>query len=247
AAIQPGADVRFIIATEAGPFFGSRVLAFTGTDAGSSTLRGFEANAVAGARLHLSLFPLARRGGWGWAGLGVTADWDRSIGLHADAPTGGQRPVERTRWRAGLAWRSPPLAGRLVLAPSLAYEAWGVVTKPAIDGLPDADLAGVRLALGAELAVARRLTLLAGVGWVRWHQARDLVAGDPAFFPGGSAWGLAGEAGLAVAVRGPLSARLVLEHAATRYSLRPDPSGRYAASQATDSTTEVRALARLTY
>jgi hypothetical protein len=56
-----------------------------------------------------------------------------------------------------------------------------------------------------------------------------------AFFPGGSAWAVDGEAGLSVSISGPVSARLVADYRSTRYQLDPDPTGVYRASGATDT------------
>lgn len=236
---------RWIAAVEAGPFGARRELSYAGTGGASGPLLGFEATAIGGARLRLELFPAARRGGVGLAGLGLVGDYLTALGLDTVAPDGGRRDTSFTRLRLGVAWRAPPLTGaRLALVPSISYQAFRVEVSPGIDGLPGADLAGVRLALGAELPVGGRLTLLASAGLARWLVARDLVEGSPAFFPGGSAWGLDAEAGGDVVLLGPVSLRLFAEYATTRYTLEADPSGRYAATRASDDVAAGHAALR---
>jgi hypothetical protein len=102
----------------------------------------------------------------------------------------------------------------------------------------------VRVGLSAEARVASRITILAGLGWVKWLTAKELIDGDPAYFPGSDASGLEAEIGAGVVVWGPLSVRVLGTYASTRYTLDPDPTGTYAATGAEDRYLGLRAVLR---
>jgi hypothetical protein len=177
-------------------------------------------------------------------GLGLHASLAMSVGLRT-AVAGDSRPTQFTRLELGARWRAPPLTGlRLVLVPDVAWVSQKMAVSPAISGLPDSELSGVRAKLSAEARVSSRITLLAGLGWVKWLTAKDLIKGDPAYFPGSSASELEAEVGAGVAVWGPLSVRVVGTYASTRYTLDPDPTGTYAATSAEDRYLGLRAMLR---
>ncbi len=95
-----------------------------------------------------------------------------------------------------------------------------------------------------EVPVGARFALLVGGGWVRWTSAPDLVEGDVAFFPSGSASALEAEAGLSLAFTRRLSVRMLGEYSSTRYALDADATGTYRASEATDRYLGGRAAMR---
>jgi hypothetical protein len=239
---------RFLAAVEVGAFLAKRDLSYGGTGASSGTLYGFGADSITGATLRLELFPWARRGEGVLSGLGVTAAYGQAIGLETVAPGGERRSTSFSQLEAGLAWRSAPLGGlRVTLEPSVGYRRQRLAVSPAVDGLPDADLSGARLGLAAEVALGRSVALRALAGYTFWLTARDLVEGEPAFFPGDGASGLDLALALEVALGGRYSARLAAAYDATSYSLAADPSGTYAASSASDTILSGRASLRATF
>jgi hypothetical protein len=225
---------RPLVAGEAGLYLTGRKLTYGGAGTGSSTLRGYDASAIASPRLRLELFPAARIANRFLAGLGAFGDYSTSVGLKTQVEgTAEKRSTTFTSVEAGLLWRAPPIGFGLVLVPSASWRRDTVSVGTAIPGLPDAALTGWKGALGAEVPLGSRLALLAGAGYVSWSKKGDLVGPD--FFPGGSARGLELEAGLAVTVVGPISVRALFEYRTTRYSLDPDPTGAYVATGATDA------------
>jgi hypothetical protein len=232
---HPGA--RLLAAVEAGAYLTQRTLSYQGVPAGNALL-GYEANLVVGPGLHLELYPASLLTENVFAGIGLFADYSFSVGLKTEDPAGGaEHSTSFTRLGAGVCWRlhlAP--SSRFALIPALSYQQLKFTIEPLagvpIPGLPDANLSGVKAGVGAEIPVSDAVSILLGVGYVKWTTAGDLV-GD-GFFPGGSAYALEGEAGLSVALGGLLSLRVVGEYSRTHTSLEPDPSGTYQASGATD-------------
>jgi hypothetical protein len=239
---QPAAPGAYpLLAVEAGVLLTNRHLSFSGV--GGGALQEFKVGFFTSPRFRLELYPLSSRPGI-LAGLGVFGDYARSVGLKTKVDTSND-PTTSSRLRAGLLWRSPALTGPgLVLVPALSYEKVQLSVSPSVPGMPDADLSGLKLGLGVEQPLGRRFTLLAGLGYVRWTTAKDLVKGSPAFFPGGSASAFEAEGGLGVWLMGPLSARALVEYSRTGYSLDADPTGTYAASGATDAYLGFRLMLR---
>lgn len=233
---------------EAGLLFTRRDLGFEGAASGTGVLRGHEAPGLAGPWVRLEIFPAAFIRG-ALAGAGLFASYGVSVGAETDDPGGGaSRPTKYTRLDAGLLWRSPPfLSSRLRLVPSVSWRSLDLSVSPAVPGLPDARLSGPKGALDLEVRVGSRLTLLVGGGYVRWLEAKDLLEGAVSFFPGGSAWAIEGEAGLALRLTELLWLRLVAEASRTRYTFDPDPSGTYAASGATDAYVGTRLTLAVRY
>ncbi|HET9554497.1 MAG TPA: hypothetical protein VFP50_16150, partial [Anaeromyxobacteraceae bacterium] len=235
-------------AVEAGGFLTSRKLEYGGIGPMNGTLRGFDATSISGPRVRAELYPL----GWSpWpalAGLGVFGEWGTSVDFTTGAPLGGRLPTRFTRLDLGATWRTPPIgAPRLVLAPVVAWQRRQLEVTPPIDGLPDADLMGVRVGLAAEAWIGSHVQLLAGAGWVDWLTARDLIKGSPPFFPGGHAWAIEAEAGLGLRLFGPISLRLLGEYSQTRYTLEPDRRQTYSATSARDRYLGGRGTLRVEY
>ncbi|HSN14505.1 MAG TPA: hypothetical protein VLT61_07715 [Anaeromyxobacteraceae bacterium] len=175
----------------------------------------------------LELHPFAGGGGRG-AGLALFAEGSylRDIEL----PSGTRTHLATfLAYRGGLLWRIP-VAGRVALVPGIAWEHESFVVATAegvkVPGLPDDRRTGPSAALGLEVPVGRRVTVLAGGRATIWTDARDLAGGE-AFFPGGRAFTLQGEAGLALRLTPWLSLRALASWADTRWTLDPDPSGAY--------------------
>jgi hypothetical protein len=222
----------------------TRKLSFSGAGTGTGTLLAFDVSAIWSPRVRLEGYPLAGLGTPSLAGLGVYADAARSVGLKTEvASTGGKVGTATTRIQAGLLWRSPSLGwGGVRVVPAVGAEWASVVASPAIAGLPDAHLMGLRAGAGLEVPLAGRLTGLAGLSLQRWLTAKDMVGAG--YFPGGSAWGLEGEVGAEVRIVGPIAVRAVLDYRSTWYSLKGDAAGVWVASGATDSSLGFRAMAR---
>lgn len=228
---------RPVVAAELGLLVTGRSLTYRGASPGSATLLAFDVATIASPGVRLEVFPAARSVEGPLQGLGVFVDYSRSLGVDTKA-IGGAVATETTfsRLAAGLLWRTPPLSSwRVTLVPTLSYQRHGASSSPTLAGLPDAELSGLGLALGAEAPLGDRLQVLAGLGYVSWSTAKDLVAGDPAFFPGGTASAFDVEAGVAVALGRRLSLRALLQARLIGYSLDPDPSGTYLADGAGDA------------
>ncbi len=235
AAVPAPAERRWLAGVEVGLFADQRRLSYGGLSASTGTLLGFDAAAMVGASVSVEVFPLAHGASAALGGAGLRVGLATSIGLKTQDPAGDELPTRFSRVEIGARWRSPPLTAlRLVLVPDVAWVSHKLIVTPAIPGLPNSDLSGVRVGLSAEARVASRVTILAGVGWVDWLTARELIQGEPAFFPGSGASGLEAEVGAGVAVGGPISLRLLGQYASTRYRLTPDPTGTYAATSAED-------------
>ncbi|MGB8933206.1 MAG: hypothetical protein WCC48_18325, partial [Anaeromyxobacteraceae bacterium] len=233
------------LAAEAGGFLARRRLEYGGIGPMSGTLRGFDAPSIAGPWLGAELRPLARARSAALGGIGLYGSWQTSIGFTTTAPTGELRATRYTAYQVGATWRTPALgAPRLVLAPSIAWKGRSLTVSPSIPGLADARLSGVTAGMGAEARLGRVVILGRG-GYVRWIEAKELVGGTPAFFPGGSARAIEAEAGIGVGLWGALSLRAIGEYGLTRYSLDPDPTGTYAAARAEDRILGARVVARL--
>ncbi|HSM91699.1 MAG TPA: hypothetical protein VLT47_02370 [Anaeromyxobacteraceae bacterium] len=232
-----------VLAVEAGGFLVRRTLEYGGVGPMSGSLHGLDARGIAGPWLGAELSPLAGSRS-ALRGLGLYGRWRTSIGFTVEAP-GAARDARYTSFEAGAAWRTPPLgAARFALAPSVAWRGLSLTVAPSIPGLPDARLSGVRAGLGVELRLGR-VAISGRAGWVRWLEARELVKGTPAFFPGGSAEALDAEAGVGVALGGRFSLRLIGEYERTRYALDPDSTGTYAAKRADDRYVGGRAVGRV--
>jgi hypothetical protein len=245
AAPAPAKEGRWLFALELGADVRQRELSYQGVPGGNPLL-GLKASAIVSPRLRLELFPLAR-GTSVLAGIGIVGDYRLSVGLVTEAPG---PPVEKrstsaSQLQAGILWRIRPTAsGRTAIVPGASWVQQRYAVRPSISGLPDADLAGVRGSIGAEIPVGGSALILAEGGYVKWLTARDLVKGQPAFFPGKSAWALEAQAGASVALSGSISLRLLLEYASTKYSLSPDTTGTYVATSATDRHLGGRAMVR---
>jgi hypothetical protein len=236
---------RWLAAGELGLFASQRRLSYGGVGSGTGTLLGFDASGMVGPSLSVEVFPLAHGTSAALGGLGLHLGLATSVGLETQAPSGEKLPTSFTRLELGARWRAPPLTGlELVLVPEVAWVSQKLEVSPAIPGLPDSDLSGVRVALAAEARVTSRITILAALGWVKWLTARELIDGSPPYFPGSSAAALEAEVGVGVAVWGPLAVRVLGEYSSTSYQLDPDPTGTWAATSAEDRYLGLRAVVR---
>jgi hypothetical protein len=206
---------------------------------------GYSVNLHVTPRLRVELHPL-RSFGPGLAAVGVFAEGAYLPSSQVSTPAQTFK-VGYLRLRAGALSRFQVTSG-VVLTPSLAWEIERLtLRKPDGDrfpGLPDSVLGGPSLGLDLEVAVASRIKALATVRGIYWLQAGEL-AGGYFFYPGGNAFGLELEAGVAVRLIGPVSIRVGACYAATRWSLEPDPTGAYTVSSATADSVSGRAWIRL--
>jgi len=233
------------LALEVGALGGRRELRFEGAAAAPASLRGHVVPVFAGPSARLEVYPAARLTRGLLAGVGLFASYASSVGLETRLD-GESHPTRLWRLSTGATWRTAPLGARRAAASlTLSYELRRATVRPVIAGLPDADLAGVRAGLGLELPLGRSLSFVAAGGYVRWLTARDLLDGRVPFFPGGAAWAMELEAGLAVAISGSFSLRVAGEYATTRYALDPDPDGIYRARAAADGQLLGRLAVRL--
>jgi len=231
---------------EVGAFLLRRDFKPSGLNDGASLVRDFKAPGIVGPRLRVELYPLALVGPGPFAGIGLFADYGLSVGLKTEDDLGRKLATSYSRLDAGVRWRLA-VAPWLALAPSVSYEMRSLTVSGGIPGLPDAQLAGPRGALGAEVPLGEAFQLQAGAAFVQWTTAQDLVKGSPAFFPGGSAYALDLEAGASWAFTRQLSLVLLLDYSHTRTSVTRDPSGTYNVAGATDDYLGGRALLRGRY
>jgi hypothetical protein len=235
------------LAVELGLFAARRELRFQTAGLGAAQLREYSAPAITGPLLRLEVFPAAPFTQGLAAGAGLFGSYRLSVGLRTRTDAGEPRSSEISRLVLGATWRSPPLSTlRIVLAPSVSYQSLKAVVQPAIPGLADAKLSGVKGGLDLEFRSGRSLSFLMGGGYVKWTTAQDLVEGSVAFFPGGSASAIELEVGMSVAVLRWLSIRLLGEYSSTRYSFEADPTGVYSASGARDTYLGGRLVLRAT-
>ncbi|MBI5070164.1 MAG: hypothetical protein HZB56_18170 [Deltaproteobacteria bacterium] len=230
-AAAPAAGAQWLVAAELGVFLAKRDLTYSGA---SGPLLEHHIPGMGGPAARLELFPLASQAG-ALRGLGLSADYARSVLLETKSTTGTKLSTTAQRIGAAVVWRAPPLGSAgLVLTPSVGYENRQLAVSGGLAGLPDTKLSGLRGGLALELPVAPRFTLLIDVAYLRWLTARELVKGTPAFFGGGSAWGLDASGGLGVRLFGPFSIRALVGYSLTRYSLK-SPTGAYQATAASDA------------
>jgi hypothetical protein len=228
-------------AFEAGGDVLHRSLTYGGVTAASS-LMGLKANLFA-LRLRGEAYPLASGPG-PTTGPGAFLDVAFSIGQKTKEDASGtvlNHNTQYSRIQAGVAWRAA--LGPVVLAPAVSYQMLGYTVAKAggvaVTGLPDSKLSGFKVGLDAELPLGS-LTLLGGLGYVKWTKATDLVS--PSFFPSGSAAAFEGELGLDWAFSRMLSARVVGEYSGTGYSLKPGVN--YTATTAADIYLGARVMLR---
>ena len=242
---------QWLVALEAGLLATGRSLGYEGVQPSTATLAAYDASFIACPRLRVELFPVSMLTEGVLAGFGVFADYSLSVGLKATvagAPPSEEHSGSFTRLYGGVLWRIPLSSSGFALIPSVAYEMLKFTIDPlngvSIAGFPNANLAGWKVALNAEIPVASAVSILAGGGYVLWPTAKDLIEGDVPFFPSGSAHAIELEAGVSVAFGGPWSVRILFEYASTSYALDPDPTGTYSATGATDRYVGGRAMLR---
>ena len=217
-----------------------RDLAFQGVGSGGGTLQRYQASAVPAPSARLEVYPFAPSSdGWA-AGLALLGAYARSFGFESkQAQTPGVTyPTTLQEIALGVGWRFRPVeSSRATLRPRVGWRWESFVLKASgggvIAGLPDAHLSGPSLGIDAEVPLAGPVGLIASAAYTRWTTATDLVGGSPAFFSSGSAWAAGAEAGLSVALRGPVSLRLTMAYERTAYTL--SGSSTYSATGATDS------------
>jgi hypothetical protein len=244
---DPARPVRGTL--DVGVLVTQRKLAYEGVGAGTSTLQQFDASRIVSPYVRLELTPFSAAPDRWFTDIAVFAAYARSVGLEtqeSSAP-GIRHATTFTQLEAGLGWRFRPLASSpAVLLPRGSYRRLSLAVRPAgggrVAGLPDSELSGPSVRLDLEVPVGRRFGVLLGAGYTRWTTAKDLIGGDPAFFPDGSAHALDASAGGWLDVAGPLSLRILADYGSTSYSLRG--SGAYVATGATDEYLGVRAVMR---
>lgn len=244
-----GTKSRWLAAAEVGACLTKRDLSFDGAGTGSGSLRAYRSNLIGSPRVHLEVFPLSLVTAGPIAGLGLFGDYSFSLGLKTNTGPGTpENGTSFTRLQGGLAWRFHPLSSwRLELIPAISYRRLEFTVSPSIPGLADSHLSGLAGALDLEIPVGGAVAVLVGGGYVQWLVAKDLVKGDVAFFPGGSAHGVEAEAGVSVVLSGPVSLRVLGEYGATTYSLDRDPTGTYVATGAKDEYLGGRVMLRGQY
>ncbi|MGB8930943.1 MAG: hypothetical protein WCC48_06800, partial [Anaeromyxobacteraceae bacterium] len=224
AAATPGGSVEPVVAIEAGIEPTRRTLRFPSD--GTAPV-GYGVTTPSMPFLALELHPFGGVAG-GAAGFALFGEGSYLPGIALPSEARMNRATALS-FRCGLRWRIP-VADRMVLVPAAAWERESFVVAAAdgvkVPGLPDDRLAGPSVALGLEVKVAGRVTALAGGRATLWTDAREL-AGGAAFFPGGRALTLQGEAGFSLLLSRRVSLRVLGSYADTRWTLEPDPSGAY--------------------
>jgi hypothetical protein len=232
------------LAVEAGVVFARSALTFQGATASPGPLRGHEIPALVAPRLGVELQPGAWFTAGALAGFSLQGRLAMAVGAQTDVT---ERSHETSvSWAsAGLAWRSaPPLGPRTSVSAAVSWERREVTVDPPVAGLADRRLSGGKVALGVTLPLGRA-SLFARAGYVAWLDAPDLIAGRTPFFPGGRAWGLDADAGLALRVTGGWSIQIGAEYASTWYRFARDPEGVYSARAARDEVLSAQTSIRL--
>jgi hypothetical protein len=237
---------QWLAAVEVGAHFTHRKLSYEGA---GSTLLGYQADLIASPGLHLEVFPASALTDGIFAGIGLFGDYCFSLGLKTEgAGAGGateKRDTSFTRLQGGLLWRiHPASSSQFALIPAVSYQQLKFTVDPPFTGLPNANLSGVKGALNLEIPLGGSFSVLLGGGYVKWLTAKDLVKGDLTFFPGGSAYAIEAEAGVAWGFYGPLSLRVLGEYSSTKYTLEAAPPGGFQATSAKDEYIGGRAMLR---
>jgi hypothetical protein len=195
---------------------------------------------VAAPSARLEVYPLAPSSdGWA-AGLALLGAYARSFGFESKQgqTPGVTYPTTLQEIDLAVGWRFRPIeSSRATLRPRVGWRWQSFVVKAsggsAIAGLPDAHLSGPSVGIDADVPLVGPVGLLASLAYTRWTTATDLVGGSPAFFSRGSAWAAGAEAGVSIALSGPVSLRLSAAYERTTYSV--SGSSTYAATGATDA------------
>jgi hypothetical protein len=236
-----------VAAVEVGVFLTSRTFKPSGANDGTSLVRDFKAPGIVGPRLRVELYPLALSGPNALDGLGLFADYGLSVGLKTEDDLKRKLDTSYSRLELGARWRLA-VTPWLTLAPAVSYEMRSLTVKGGIPGLPDAELAGPRGAVAAEVPVGESLRLQGGVAFVQWTTAKDLVKGNPRFFPEGSAYGLDLEAGASWSFTRAISVGVMLDYSHTRTTVKRDPADvTYNIAAATDDYLGGRVMLRGKY
>lgn len=221
------------LAVEAGAVFARSSLSFQGATASPGPLRGHDVPGLVAPRVGLELQPGAWFTAGALSGISLQGRLAMAVGARTDV-TARSHETSMSWASAGLAWRSaPPLGPRTSICAAVSWERREVAVKPPVPGLADRRLSGGKVGLGVSLPLGRA-ALFARAGYVAWLDAPDLIAGRTPFFPGGKAWGLDADAGLAVRVAGAWSVQIGAEYASTWYRFARDPEGVYLARAARD-------------
>jgi hypothetical protein len=233
-------------AVDLGVAYAHRELSYSGAVPSSGTLLGFRAGAVLSPAVRAEVSPLLGATGRWYQGATAYAGYSRSLGQYTQSPSGSNKATAFSHLEVGAGLRYRPVAAwRARVLADLSYQAVAVKVSPrgAIPGLPDVDLSGARAGLSLEAPLFGRYTLLAGGGLTYWLRARDLVGGS--YFSSGTVLGLDASGGVEIALRGPFSARLLVDWAQTRYWLTTTST--LHAHGATDTSLGGRVLARAAF
>ena len=243
-----GAAERFA-AVDLGMNVTQRKLSYDGVGASGAPLQ-LVADGIVCPTASVELSPFAGVEDRWYAGAAAFASYARSVALETQEPGAStvRHATTLSRIEAGAGLRFRPVASaRATVLARVSYRKLTVATKPAggvaLQGLPDADLAGPSFGLDLEAPFGSRYALLAGAAYTRWLRAKDLVGAG--YFADGSAWALDANAGLSIGLRSSLSLRVLLDYGRTRYSL--SGASPYSATGATDAYVGGRALVRVVF
>lgn len=222
------------LAVEAGVVLARSDLTFQGAAASPGPLRGHDVPVLAAPRLGLELQPGAWFTDGALSGVSLQGRFAMAVGTRTEV-AGTSHATSMSWLSAGVAWRSaPPLGPRTSVSAAASWERREVTESPPVPGLADRRLSGAKGYLGVSQPLGRLTSVFAGVGYVAWLEAPDLIAGRTPFFPSGTAWGLEADAGVAVRVARAWWIRIGAEYASTRYRFARDPDGIYLARAARD-------------
>lgn len=236
----PRRPAQWLLAVEGGAFGAGRELGYAADPAAPTPLLHGHQGPLAGPWLLVEVFPLSPFTDHPLLeGIGLFAEHAFSAGLETTAGS-GRYPTSYSALDAGLEWRVRPFpSSEFALVPAVSYRARQLEVTPPFPGLPNSDLSGIAGSLRAEVPLGALFTLHLGGSYTQWLEAKDLVGED--FFPAGSAYAVAAEAGVAVRIDEPLSLRLLGFYDTTRYALETGPRPAYRATAASDTQIGARA------
>ena len=227
---KPARRRQYLVAVEAGAFFTSRSLTYSGAPAPL----GYDMTLAGGPWVGVEFFPVSLVTNDIASGIGLVANYGTTVGLKGTAPTGDSLPSTLWWLRLGAEWRFRPMASsEFSVVPAVSYLMQKFTVSPPYPGLPNTSLSGIEGSLRFDIPVMPVLSVLAGASYVYWFSEEDLV-GNAQYFPAGSAWGLEAEVGLSVRVWGPLSVRGLGTYSLTTYTLTPTPATAYQSTGASD-------------
>ncbi|MBI5548096.1 MAG: hypothetical protein HY901_29805 [Deltaproteobacteria bacterium] len=208
----------------------------------SQNLHDYQGFPIATPHLHIDAYPLARlMDGW-LTGLGLEFDFSFTMGLKSvlknEAGAETAYPSQLMHVAAALKFRVPLTSSGIAVVPAVGFNRTSFSVSSAEDGsslsaLPQVAYTGLRVGLGAEAPLlSDKLLLGLNVAYLPVFSAGDVISS--AYFPAGTVWGIAVNAGASYRVLTPLEIRLAFSMERYGMTFETIPGDTYLAAGASD-------------